>query len=137
MYLFVNSNQNIKLASIIAPASTTLESNAAVAIDIQFNSLVATSTKAVSGGTIAEVKQPSFTTWKTYIGQCVAAGIATVAAGGATYTAAGGSIAHTLDYDFAGDGTTTNKFATTGGTLIAGTGQINLPSELAHIDSND
>ncbi|MGY8867578.1 MAG: hypothetical protein ACKVJK_18405, partial [Methylophagaceae bacterium] len=104
----VSANRNAKLASIIAPASTTLESNAAVAITIEFNSLAATSTVAVLGSALAEVKQPSFTTWKTYIGQCVAAGIATVAAGGATYTAAGGSIAHSLDFDVNGDTTTAN-----------------------------
>ncbi len=72
--LHATAQRNVKLASIIAPASSTLNANAAVAIHIQQNALVATSTAIVVGTSPAEVWQPSLTSWKDYIGLIVAAG---------------------------------------------------------------
>ena len=130
---------NAKLASITAPAlGSALLSNGVVSISISANLLTATATVAEPGTALAEVKQPSLTGWKAYIGQCVTAGIASVGstAGLSAYVAGGGSIAHNIDFD---------KVYNAGGTLITGdfndtftaSGTITVPTDLALIDSND
>jgi len=130
---------NAKLATITAPAlGSALLANGVVSISISANLLTATATVAEPGTALAEVKQPSLTGWKAYIGQCVAAGIATVGSevGLSAYVSGGGSIAHSIDFD---------KVYNVGGTLVDGdfndtftaSGTISVPTDLAIIDSND
>ena len=126
----VTGDANPVLASIIAPSTTTLESNGALAILIKFNSLVGTSTVVEVGSRYAEVISPSLTTWKNYIGLAVGLGLATPNAAGAAYVAGTGSISADLDYDKTGAGAA--------GKYAAGwsSGTIDTPLEVASIDIN-
>ena len=134
-----NIATNAVLATITAPAlGAPLLANGVVSITISANLLVATATVAEPGTALAEVKQPSLTGWKAYIGQCVAAGIATVGStsGLSAYQAGGGSIAHNIDF---------NRVYNAAGVSVAGdfndtftaSGTITVPTDLALIDSND
>ena len=128
---------NAKLASITAPAlGSALLANGVVSISISANLLTATATVAEPGTALAEVKQPSLTGWKAYIGQCVTAGIVELTTDPNIYTAAGGTMAIALDFDRVYNGA---------GALVAGdfndtftaSGTITVPTDLAIIDSNN
>ena len=145
-----DATANPALATILAPDASLLAANAAVNIKILANALVATASLAEPGTSFAEVKSPSLTTWKTFIGQLVARGIATVSTLGGAYTPAGGSIAHTIDFNKTGAvatpdaspqvigaaaiaAATNHNFVTT----FTASGTISTPNDLSLIDSND
>ena len=123
---------NASLATITAPDTTgTLLSNAVVSLTIDSNSLVATSTAAVAGTNLANITQPSLTTWKAYTNH-----VKTTIGATDAQLDAGVPIAIAFDYDKDAAGVTNNFDTATAG-FVAGTGVINLTAELAHIDANN
>ena len=124
---------NPVLATITAPAlGSPLLANGAVSLLISANALVATATAAVPGTALAEVKSPSLTGWKAYIGQMVTAGICTNV-GADTFTAAGGTMVVGIDFDKNGA-----AGAYVYETFSAGTNPlISGADEVALIDNND
>jgi len=124
---------NPLLATITAPAlGSPLLANGAVSLLISANALVATATAAEPGTALAEVKSPSLTGWKAYIGQMVTAGICTNV-GTDTFTAAGGTMVVGIDFDKNGAAGTYVYETFSAGTnpLISGA------DEVALIDNND
>ena len=130
------ANFNATLATITAPAlGSPLLANGVVSITIGGNALVATATAAELGTALAEIKSPSLTGWKAYIGQMVTAGIvaAVSATDTDTFTASGGTMVVAIDYDKTGAGGANlyETFSTGANPLISG------GVEVALIDSND
>jgi len=127
---------NPKLATITAPAlGSPLLANGVVSILISANALVATATAAEPGTALAEIKSPSLTGWKAYIGQMVTAGIvaAVSATDTDTFTASGGTMVVGIDYDKTGAaaGNLYETYSAGTNPLISG------GVEVALIDSND
>ena len=91
-YGFVTNNQALDI--ITAPAvGTPLIQGGGLAVTLRVfnNSLLATYTQSVAGGSSTTLSQPSLNSWKAYIGQMTAAGI--------TGTTVVNSITYDLDFD--------------------------------------
>ena len=133
----VDIQTNAKLATITAPATpTSIVTTARFNAIIDSNALVATSTAANIDGNLAEVKQPSLSTWKAYINafKAITTGVIDATPSPTSVALLAKEMNFEIDYDFEGDGTTDNNYAKVG--FIAGTNRINTFAELATIDSN-
>ena len=119
-YGWVASNSALDV--ITAPAVGTpliSGSGLTVTLHVTGNSLLATYTQSVAGGSSTTLQQPSLNSWKAYIGQMVAAGV--------TGETAVNSLTYDLDFDQDKDG---NRTATAEADF---TGTIDTAAELALI----
>ena len=91
-YGMVTNNQALDVITAPAVGTPLISGNGiTVTLHVTNNSLLATYTQSVVGGSSTTLQQPSLNSWKAYIGQMVAAGI--------TGTGAVNSLTYDLDFD--------------------------------------
>ena len=129
---------NAKLGTITAPSTpTAITTTARFNLHLDRNLVIATSTEAVLDAGLAEVKQPSLTTWKRYINAFKTITTGVIDASAATSALLTKEMNFIIDYDKNGAGASYKFASTSVAGTIDGTGTIDTFAELATIDAND